>query len=209
MGKILIGAAILLFCTASFGMYTSFTTPKVEEKELSSELLLGGLEQDMDVISQLENMYTDGGWVTSPKTRVDVVEKVEKLYETRFSTPAFAVEYLFSSALMNDMTLFAEAFEGQSFTEDLFEHPEPNKMIVTQEMMNRLTKNGELEQVRFVRSTYAFGKDNLNIIVDLFYTNKETIRVSLGLKKADTEAEQYVIASSVWELIRQIERRGN
>ncbi len=142
-----------------------------------------------------------------------------KSLEQRYSKPEAALEYLFALSLLEETDLYPDAFTIEQYMNDVFTKVGENKEQKVKDIMERLTRDGKLTSVQFVKSKMVFDKKSLRVVADLYYNDlKNPIRVNVKLKEVEhdyighatdnviSRSQFYYIDSSVWDIIDKIER---
>lgn len=142
-----------------------------------------------------------------------------KSLEQRYSRPEAALEYLFALSLLEETDLYPDAFTIDQYMNDVFNKEGENKEQKVKDIMERLTRDGKLTSVQFVKSKMVFDKNSLRVVADLYYNDlKNPIRVNVKLKEVEhdyighaadniiSKSQFYYIDSSVWDIIDKIER---
>lgn len=122
------------------------------------------------------------------------------------------VKYFITGITTNDVNIFLSSFYAQTISEDLFKIKNPDKTAVAQEMIKRLSKNGTLEDVKYIDEKGALGSSTNRITLTLIYKDKKQAKVTLSTMllgdKHHEDNKVSLITTSVWDIIKQIERES-
>ncbi|USK62185.1 hypothetical protein [Peribacillus asahii] len=141
-------------------------------------------------------------------------EEVISAVKERYAKPEAAVDYLFGIAMLKNVDLFPDAFTVERFSEDVKAPELGSKVETVEDIMNRLTKNGTLTEVKVVKTKNTFEKMTVLFIVDLYYKDLAApIRVQIKVKESgytgngENDKEQhYYVDTSVWKILEKIEK---
>ncbi len=195
---ILCFAFLVLIYTA----YIYFDKGDSVDLESTQEELLSDIEK----IEMQEQAYK---WVhTSNSEDQGYLDKHQEDIQEKYRKPENVAKYLFATISMEDADLFLQSFTTPSISKDLFLSDEPDKMLVAEEMMNRISRNGTMTRVGIisVRGSVS-GEPKVNVAIS--YEDNVTKKVQITMKKEyDLHHEEefiYSINSSVWDMIKEIE----
>lgn len=196
---ITVGAVLILF--SGFAIYRTLAVPSVSNDKIEISTMVENLNYEMNM--KKEGIETN---------------KVSQQLEERYSKPESAIEYLFALSMLEKQDLYPDAFTLEQYSKDAFDTEATDREGLIIDIMNRLTRNKNLESVEYVKNMMVFEQDSIRLVVDLRYKDlSEPIRVNVKLKKVkhlitstnepdfEYETNYYYIDSSVWELIDRIE----
>lgn len=125
------------------------------------------------------------------------------------------VKYFIAGLLTNDIDIFLSSFYPETISRDLFASDNPDKDAVAQEIMGKITRADQLQKVEYGERKGLLKQDSNTITLIFTYIDgkKAEIRVdTLPLVDAHHEGEEdaiYVITSSAWDMISDIEKSTN
>lgn len=120
------------------------------------------------------------------------------------------LKYFIAGLLANDSDIFLSSFYPESLSKDLFQSNISDKEKVAKEIMQRISRNGQIADVEYVVKKGAFNSETNKISVHFIYKDEKKAKVTLDiLPVADShdhgEESIYVITTSAWKIIEQIE----
>lgn len=125
------------------------------------------------------------------------------------------VKYFIAGLIANDVDIFISSFYPETISRDLFAKDNPDKDAVAKEIMDKITRSGQLQKVEYGERKGALKQDSNTITLIFTYKDgkKSDTRIDiLPLVDAHHEGDKdaiYVITSSAWEIIDQIEKSTN
>lgn len=133
--------------------------------------------------------------------------------DTNYSSVEAAVTLFFYLAQEGEVDLFSSSMHYDQFQKDFFKYDVTERYSKIEEALNRISRDGKLENIEVVKNGWVFQPDTVRLVVDLFYEDRsEPVRVSVLVAgedeyeaETDEKVKVYYIISSVWEVIRNIE----
>ncbi|MFT9496931.1 MULTISPECIES: hypothetical protein [Bacillota] len=132
--------------------------------------------------------------------------------ESNYDPKKDVAKYFIAGLLTNDIDIFLSSFYVQTISEDLFRSKEPDKMLVTKEIMRQITRDNQLKEIKYSDKKGVFNTETNKLSLTLIYKDNKEARINLQailLEDAhgDHEEKVYVITTSVWDIIEQIKTR--
>lgn len=123
----------------------------------------------------------------------------------------YVLKYFIAGLLANDMDIFLSSFYPESISKDIFMKEAEDTTQVAKEIMNRISRNGQIIEVKYkIEKGKLNSKGKNRLLVTLTYKDKKKANVILDilpLNDAHHEHKEsiYVISTSAWKIIEQIE----
>lgn len=138
--------------------------------------------------------HRDVGGKTSSEKKVDVLK------------------YFIVGLLQNNADIFASSIYPEIISKDLFKSDNPDKNVVLQDIMKRITRDGKLNGIDYSIDKGAFNSEKDAITVTFHYKDHKTAKVNLQvMPNGDSHTSTdtyYVIKTSTWDIIKTIKKRG-
>jgi hypothetical protein len=121
------------------------------------------------------------------------------------------VKFFLGGLLTNDVEIFMSSFYAQTISEDLFKKKNvTDKTVVVQEIMNRISRNGQLKGVQYQDKKGAFNAETDKLSLILIYKDNKQATITLQLMPVKDEHGEHkkeilVITTHAWDVIKQIE----
>ncbi|KYD23173.1 MULTISPECIES: hypothetical protein [Bacillales] len=121
-----------------------------------------------------------------------------------------AIKYFVGSLITENVDLFISSFSVESISRDLYRVENPDKIAVAKEMMDRITRNG-ISKIYYEEKRGIFNTPSNKIVLTFIYNDSRQAEVSIELDNLsgdihhDHSDESYVITTSVWQVVKQIE----
>lgn len=125
------------------------------------------------------------------------------------------LKYFITGLIANDMDIFLSSFNPESISRDLFQSDVEDKTKVAEEIMNRISRDGQINDVQYKVEKGGFKTGEKNkLAVTITYKDEQSANFKLdilpmGDSHHDDKDSIYVISTSAWELIEQIEKSTN
>lgn len=187
---IILGFILLIGLAA--GTYHFLVPTQMVSKVVNAEDKKGQIEKEIRLVEQNDE---------------DMINTVKE----RYSKPEAAIDYLFGISMLGNVNMYPDAFTVEQFFKDINDSENGSKIDHVKDIMNRLTKNGTLTNTKIVKKK-SVGERESRIVVDIYYKDlDEPIRVQIKVKKHVTKEkgnkqELYYISTSVWEIIKKIDK---
>lgn len=189
-------------------LYLIWKTPNVEKGEIAQEERWENFQEELIDFRDAKDTSSDGVIFEEHDHTMDEGTSIEE-----------AIEYFFFAVKANDVDLFGSAVMPEMMQADYFQYDVIERIDKMSESMSRITRNNQLERIEIVRNLWQFQKNTTRVVVDLFYTDlTEPIRVNFvmtSVEYSDTHfegedevEEVYLVNTSIWELIRNIEGKA-
>lgn len=211
MKKILIifGLSLLVLGVVIFINY--FVTDSGLNKEsVDLDHSIEELESDLNRVKELQEKQFDEMSESEKKQNEGYWEEIDQEMLEKNQNPSYVAKFMLASAKMKDIELFTSAFTFEQFNKDLFESPNENKGAVIEEMMNRITRNNAATQIKILRVKADSVNQTANVKMQVLYSDNEKRNVDVQMVMQGTSHETsdaiYVITTSVWDIIKQIEK---
>lgn len=168
-------------------------------------------KKSLEVItSDIQKDVTHIGDFEEPHEHNDTKEGVDPVVLEKNRNPTYVTELLFGSATLKEKDIFSSAFDFETLNKDLFSVEEENKEKVLVEMMSRISRQNTLIDINVLTVERIEEKGVYEVKVSLFYKDeiKKTVILELIAMESFHEGEEGVLSvlTSVWDLIKQIER---
>lgn len=121
------------------------------------------------------------------------------------------VKYFIAGLMANDVDIFLSSFHPEFISKDLFKSETPDKIKVAKEIMDRISRSGQLKEIQYGKRKGILNAETNTLTLYLSYKDDKKAEILLdiiSLSDAHHEGKGegiYVITTSVWEIIRQIE----
>lgn len=121
------------------------------------------------------------------------------------------VKFFVAGLLTNDIDIFMSSFYAQTISEDVFKKKNvTDKTEVVQEIMNRISRNGQLKGVQYQDKKGAFNAETDKLSLILIYKDNKQATITLQLMPVKDEHGEHkkeilVITTHAWDVIKQIE----
>lgn len=120
------------------------------------------------------------------------------------------LKYFIAGLLANDLDIFLSSFYPESISKDLFQSDTPDKEKVAEEIMQRISRNEQILDVEYVIKRSTFNSETNKVSVNFIYEDGKKAKVNLDILPVtdshDKEEQSiYVITTSAWKIIEQIE----
>jgi len=192
LGILIIGAVYLI--------------PKGEEEIISIESSAKKVEEDIESVKNQEQVYT---WLGNKELEVGYLEGKDEDVFNKYRVKKGVVEYLFATILLKDPNHFVQSFQPTNISEDLFSVENPDKIEVATNMINRISRNGKLSKISYTDNKVSF-KDGETAKVKVYYTDDKIVTLNLSFSRTPTHHDEedgiYSIETSVWDIIKEIEK---
>jgi hypothetical protein len=124
------------------------------------------------------------------------------------------VKYFIAGVLINDVDIFMSSFYAQTISEDLFKKDVPDKTVVVKEIMHRISRNGQLKDVQYKDKKGIFNSETNQLSLVLIYNDNKQATITLQVipvedEHGEHEEKVFVITTSAWDIINQIETHTN
>lgn len=125
------------------------------------------------------------------------------------------LKYFIAGLLADDMDIFLSSFNPESISKDLFQSEVEDKTKIAEEIMSRISRDGQIKDVQYKLEKGAFNSGERNkISVTLTYKDNQNAKVKLDIiplsdAHHDDKESIYVIATSAWKIIKQVEKSTN
>lgn len=180
----------------------------------SEELLSIDKSTQNDIMKEIENIEaqeaTINKWVNAEDIEGNFVEHPNEEVLARYKEKKGVVEFLFATVLMENTELFVQAFDTETISKDLFKDDEPNKELVAKRLMSRISRDDTLSEVKYTPLTGAFGTEEDESKVTLYYEDGRKVSMMLSFVKGGTahsdDDEIYSVKTSAWDMINNIEK---
>ncbi|WP_214484559.1 hypothetical protein [Bacillus sp. SM2101] len=111
--------------------------------------------------------------------------------------------------LQEDVDFFSKVFEPNTFSADLSEVDNPNKIEVVMDMIKQLTRDGKLEDIAIIEQGITKGEKYVD--VTFLYTDDYKAKVTIQMIYGEGENKEdqvLLVTDSVWNLIEQVQQMG-
>lgn len=195
---------ILLFVIILLMFYPNLQKPKEFDLASAKDEVLNEIKTNKEYqqkVSKWNTTEEDSGYLNLPEKNVS--NKDPKLD---------VLKYFLTGIQTNDVDIFLSSFYPQSISEDLFKVKTDSidKTEVVKEIMKRISKDGKLVNVKYIDEKGALGSSTNKITLILQYKDKTEVKVKISAillgDKHHKENKVYVINTSAWDIIKQIER---
>ncbi|WML38145.1 hypothetical protein RCG19_13010 [Neobacillus sp. OS1-2] len=124
------------------------------------------------------------------------------------------LKYFIAGLLTNDIDIFLSSFYPETISKDLFQSNITDKVKVAEGIMERISRNGQITDVQYVVKKGAFNTETNKISVILIFKDEKKAKVTLDIIPVKDSHEKdeksvYVINTSAWKIIEQIENSTN
>lgn len=121
-----------------------------------------------------------------------------------------AIKYFIAGLLSNNTDIFLSSFYVESISQDLFKSKNPDKDAVTKEIMDKISRNGTLKEILYKVNKGFLNTDSNTISLTIKYDDQKEATVNFDLltlsdSHHEDEIGTYVITTSTWDIIKQIE----
>ncbi|GLO68313.1 MULTISPECIES: hypothetical protein [Oceanobacillus] len=125
-----------------------------------------------------------------------------------------AVEYFFSSIKSNDIDGFFNSFETTILSNDLFQFEEPDKYIVAEKLMNRISRDNTIDSVQYAEQENSLNNHDSDVVkVIINYDDGVEVSIDLQLSMFESnhshdgieDENYYLISTSPVKIIKHIE----
>lgn len=122
------------------------------------------------------------------------------------------VKYFIAGLMTNDADIFMSNFYVQTISEDLFKTKTPDKTEVVKEIMNRISRNGQVKEVRYADKKGIFNSETDKLTLILVYKDNKQANITIQVLPVHVSHKEsggkiLVIKTSAWDIIKQIETR--
>ncbi|ADC52114.1 hypothetical protein BpOF4_20594 (plasmid) [Alkalihalophilus pseudofirmus OF4] len=211
----LTGGALVLFGT--FSLLYHYLTPNVEQTYSELNNSSESVSNFANAVYSLGDIYSDveeGDNTLSPLEATSIQAEINE-YLPYYTSPESAIEYLFSTANATHSDLFVEGLDPDVFIEALFQVRDPDKLAVTYDIMNRLSRDGTIEAVEVIRARRVLKRSQLRLVTEITYEGHEPIRYGILVGEYKDTGENhglghssyYVVLTNPWEIISFIEKK--
>lgn len=120
------------------------------------------------------------------------------------------VKYFIAGLMANDVDIFLSSFHPESISKDLFKSKNPDKVKVAEEIMDRISRAGQLKEIQYGKRKGILNTETNTLTLYLSYKDDKKAEILLdiiSLSDAHHEGKGegiYVITTSAWEIVRQI-----
>jgi len=125
------------------------------------------------------------------------------------------LKYFIAGLMANNIDIFLSSFHPESISKDLFKSENPDKMQVAAEFLERITRYGKLKEVQYGERKGILNGATNTLTLYLTYEDNQKAKILVDimpLSDAHHEGKEkgiYVITTSAWEIIKQIENSTN
>ncbi|WP_158587591.1 hypothetical protein [Neobacillus notoginsengisoli] len=151
----------------------------------------------------IEGAETDIGYFNPPEEKESKDARLDVL------------KYFITGLLANDMDIFLSSFNPETISKDLFQSEISDKTEVAKEMMNRISRNGQITDVNYRVEKGSLKTNERNkLSVTFTYSDKKKAKIKLDIipfsdAHHDDKESIFVITTSTWDLIKDIEKSTN
>ncbi|MCM3443617.1 MULTISPECIES: hypothetical protein [Metabacillus] len=171
------------------------------------------VKSDIQTVTDEENKVYK--WLSSTDLDTGHLDGHDQDVVDHYREKKGVVEFLFASVLMKDAELFIQAYLPQVISDDLFKVDNGDKIEVTLDIINKISRNGTLKEIGYESEKGVFGTDTQTAKVKLIYTDELEVTLSLDFKMSGTQHEDghsgdiYSITTSAWDIIDAINKAEN
>jgi hypothetical protein len=121
------------------------------------------------------------------------------------------VKYFVAGLLDNNIDIFLSSFYPESISKDLFKQKNPDKYVVAQEIIDRISRKETIENIEYKVNKGFMDRETNAFTLTIIYKDKQKADITLEVMPVeDVHSEEevhqmYVITNSVWDMIEQIE----
>lgn len=125
------------------------------------------------------------------------------------------IKYFVAGLLDKNIDIFLSSFYPDSISKDLFKHENPDKFVVTEEIIDSISRKGTIENIEYKVNKGFMDQETNTIILTITYKDKQKADISIEIMPVeDVHSEEevhqmYVITNSVWVMIDQIKNSTN
>lgn len=170
-----------------------------ESKKLFEKIKESKKEEDRE-IAFLDSMNLEEvGYLEKPLDK-DIVKS--------FRDSKNMIQFVFGSVMLNKVDYFKSSFLYDTLSSDLHEVENSDKEEVLKDMIKRISRNGKLKQVIFLKEKIHVKGSTVDIRLEYKDGKKAKITLELELAK-NFEAENseiLYVRTSVWDIINTIEK---
>lgn len=121
-----------------------------------------------------------------------------------------AIKYFIAGLLSNNTDIFLSSFNVETISKDLFQSKNPDKDNVTKEIMDKISRKGTLKEILYKVNKGFLNTDSDTILLTIKYDDQKEATVNIDLLSLsdshhEDEIGTYVITTSAWDMIKQIE----
>lgn len=142
----------------------------------------------------------------------DVDKVPDNLLDQVDKTPLDVIMQTFGAVYFGTPYLFSQNFDAEQFEKDLMKIEKLDKKSFDGEkdsfsfLMKKLSRNGKLNDIKYINT-----KDNndgsVEVRMQLVFNDKKIVKTKIKLKKVETtDYTTYFITTSIWDLIKRIEK---
>jgi hypothetical protein len=202
---IIIGIGIITFGVML--VYLNWETALGKQQldlELTKNEVLSEIHEAKEYVNKTAN------WMgTEEDTEIGYFHPPEE-DEHRGDTKQNVLKYFIVGLLEDDLDIFLSSFYPESISKDLYQSTEPDKEKVARQIMARISRNGQIADIHYDISKGSFNSNANEIDILITYEDEKKAGIILditGLADAHHPEEKiYVIQSSAWDIINDIEK---
>ncbi|QCJ45500.1 hypothetical protein FAY30_26540 (plasmid) [Bacillus sp. S3] len=123
------------------------------------------------------------------------------------------LKYFIAGLLAKDIDIFLSSFNPETVSKDMYQSKVEDKTKVAKEIMNRISREGQIKDVQYKIEKGAFTSGVRNkLSVTLTYKDNRSAKVKLDIiplgdaHQHENKESIYVITTSAWKIIEQIEK---
>jgi hypothetical protein len=153
---------------------------------------------DINIEKILTEVVTD---VKQAKNSQEITSKHKKVKEDQKRK---AVKIFITGLVTEDQDIFLSSFHPKTISKDLFNYKEKDKSKITDEIIRRINRNGQLKHVKFSDKKGWFHSNTNKISLIFIYADQKNVKITLETIKF---SNTLVINSSSRDIIKQIEKQ--
>lgn len=196
---ILILTSLLLILISVIGVKEYVTTNGITKKAINIDEFSEEMIKDFNQIESVKNNYHS-------EEELDLKDEI--MFEKN-QDPEYVTNFFFASAVLREVDLFSSVFEFEQYNVDLFLNENPDKHQVVLEMMERITREDTLNNLKIISVKKHAIEPTFTVEVLLFYKDEKVKSISLELITKGTSHEYgdniFFIKTSAWDIVSQIE----
>ncbi|MEK3993069.1 hypothetical protein [Robertmurraya sp. FSL R5-0851] len=210
MNSKLIWSLVIIFIIAGVSVYL-FISPSLGKQSIDLVEAKSEVLTEVEEYKEYANNTTEWIEKNGVEAEIGFFTPSEEDHNHHSDPKEDVIKYFIAGLLDNNIDIFLSSFYPDSISKDLFEHKNPDKFAVTEEIMQRLSRKGTLKAVDYKVNKGFMDQETNSITLTITYRDKKKADIILELMTVEDihhegEVHQmYVITNSVWDMIDHIE----